>query len=145
MVSTSGAQLLPADAVQKLKDWMLTRTTVLTPNVPEAQLLLSEANLEHKEVGSVADLEAMAKSVQTLGPEWVLVKGGHVPFTQDLTTARTEDEKKVVVDVLYGHGHSLRIQSDYSKSSNTHGTGCSLACKLTCMNRTDIDANSRKS
>jgi len=75
----------------------------------------------------------------------VLVKGGHVPFKRDLTIARTEDEKKVVVDVLYGQGHCLRIQSDYYRSSSTHGTGCSLACKLTCMNQPNIEANSRES
>jgi hydroxymethylpyrimidine/phosphomethylpyrimidine kinase / thiaminase len=129
MVSTSGSQLLPSEAVHSLRDLLFSHTTVLTPNIPEAKLLLLDAGIEVKEIESVADLESIARSVQSLGPEWVLVKGGHVPLKTDLTTARQADERQVVVDVLCGQNQIFRMQSEFQVSTSTHGTGCSLACK----------------
>ncbi|TDZ29092.1 putative hydroxymethylpyrimidine/phosphomethylpyrimidine kinase 2 [Colletotrichum spinosum] len=130
MIATSGAQLLPREAVAELLEGLLKLTTVLTPNIPEAKLLLEDAGSKPVEVTSVKDLEEMAKSVHSLGPDWVLVKGGHAPFKADFTVANTEEDKAVVVDVLYGHGEFLHIQSPYQNSRNTHGTGCSLASAI---------------
>ncbi|TID02133.1 putative hydroxymethylpyrimidine/phosphomethylpyrimidine kinase 2 [Colletotrichum higginsianum] len=128
MIATSGAELLPREAVAELLDGLLRLTTVLTPNIPEAKLILEDSGYKSIEVKSVRDLDEMARSVQALGPEWVLVKGGHAPFKADFTVAETEEEKAIVVDVLYGQGEFLHIQSPYQSSTNTHGTGCSLAC-----------------
>ncbi|KAJ0166120.1 putative hydroxymethylpyrimidine/phosphomethylpyrimidine kinase 2 [Colletotrichum tanaceti] len=128
MIATSGAELLPREAVAELLEGLLRLTTVLTPNIPEAKLILEDSGYKSVEVKSVRDLDEMARSVQALGPEWVLVKGGHAPFKADFTVAETEDEKAIVVDVLYGQGEFLHIQSPYQSSTNTHGTGCSLAC-----------------
>ncbi|KAJ0387462.1 hypothetical protein COL922a_002285 [Colletotrichum nupharicola] len=130
MIATSGAELLPRDAVAELLEGLLKITTVLTPNIPEAKLLLQDAGFEGAEVASVADLEEMARKVKALGPEWVLVKGGHAPFKADFTVAKTEEEKEVVVDVLYGEGGFVRIESPYQASKDTHGTGCSLASAI---------------
>ncbi|KAF6805191.1 thiamine biosynthesis protein (thi-4) [Colletotrichum musicola] len=127
MIATSGAQLLPREAVTQLLEGLLKLTTVLTPNIPEAKLILEDAGHGSIEVKTVKDLEEMAKAVHALGPEWVLVKGGHAPFNKDLVAAETEEEKAFVVDVLYGDGKFVHIQSPYQKSTNTHGTGCSLA------------------
>lgn len=128
MIATSGAELLPREAVAELLEGLLRLTTVLTPNIPEAKLILEDSGYKSIEVKSVRDLDEMARSVQALGPEWVLVKGGHAPFKADFTVAETEEEKAIVVDVLYGQGEFLHIQSPYQSSTNTHGTGCSLAC-----------------
>src|SRR5450432_1469932 len=130
MVSTSGAQLLPEAAVMQLRSRLLPMTTILTPNVPEARLLLSDAGQEIQEPKSVEDLILIAKAVQALGPKYVLVKGGHLPFKKDGTIASKESEKELMVDVLYGNGNILRIDSQYQKTRNTHGTGCSLACQF---------------
>jgi hydroxymethylpyrimidine/phosphomethylpyrimidine kinase len=135
MVSTSGAQLLPQDAVRSLRTALLGKATVLTPNIPEARLLLSDAGAEVADVESVADLERIARAVQELGPEWVLVKGGHAPLKANLTAAKSPEEREVVVDVLYGHGKFFRVQSDFQDSKHTHGTGCSLACKSLAQSR----------
>jgi len=129
MVSTSGAQLLPQEAVRVLREQLLPITTVLTPNVPEAKLLLTDAGEKVKDPMCVDDLISMAKAVQALGPEYVLVKGGHLPFRKNGTVASAENEKELVVDLLYGKGQVVRIETSYQKSKNTHGTGCSLACK----------------
>ncbi|KAF6520153.1 hypothetical protein HZS61_016570 [Fusarium oxysporum f. sp. conglutinans] len=131
MVSTSGATLLPNEAIQHLCKHLLPHTTVLTPNIPEAILILSQNGQEVPEVRSVQDLETVAQRIQALGPKWVLVKGGHRPMKEDLTVAETEEERIVVIDVLVGgDGEVVRVESPYQASSSTHGTGCSLASAI---------------
>jgi hydroxymethylpyrimidine kinase/phosphomethylpyrimidine kinase len=130
MVSTSGFQLLPEDAIRVLREHLLPMTTVLTPNVPEATLLLSNAGKPVRDPENVEDLIDIAKAVQSLGPKYVLVKGGHLPLKRDGTVSSTAGERELVVDILYGEGQVTRIETGYQKSKNTHGTGCSLACKL---------------
>jgi hydroxymethylpyrimidine/phosphomethylpyrimidine kinase len=76
MVSTSGAQLLPQEAISTLIKLLLPLTTVLTPNLPEAKLLLQSAGVELKDPENVEDIVAMAHKIQGLGPRWVLLKGG---------------------------------------------------------------------
>lgn len=128
MVSTSGAQLLPQDAVHTLQWKLLRYAKVLTPNIPEAKLLLADAGVETGDITCLTDMQNMVVTVQNLGPEWVLIKGGHAPFKSDLTIAMAPEERKVVVDVLYGQDKMVILQSPYQNSKNTHGTGCSLAC-----------------
>jgi hydroxymethylpyrimidine kinase/phosphomethylpyrimidine kinase len=130
MVSTSGSQLLPQAAVAELLKQLLPITTVLTPNIPEAKMLLLESGQTFKDPQCIEDLIDVAKQVQSLGPKWVLVKGGHLPFKKDGTIAATEEEKDIMVDILYGNGEVFRVEGRYQHSKNTHGTGCSLACKL---------------
>lgn len=133
MVSTSGAQLLPHEAIRELSRHLLPLATLLTPNIPEAKLILSQNGVgssSYDEIRSVADVENMGRQIQALGPKWVLVKGGHLPFRSDMTVARVDEDKQVVVDVLVGPDNQiLRVESPYQVSSSTHGTGCSLACK----------------
>jgi len=128
-VSTSGSQLLPEKAVCELRAHLLPQATVLTPNVPEAKLLLSDAGRPVENPRNVDDLIAIAKSVQSLGPRYVLVKGGHLPFKKDGSVAKTDDEREVMIDILYGDEVVTRIETAYQESKNTHGTGCSLACE----------------
>ncbi len=138
MVSTSGAQLLPDEAVCNLRIHLLPLTTILTPNIPEARLLLQNAGLEAPEIESVDDVVDIARLLQSLGPRFVLVKGGHLPLTKDGHVSREDADRHTVVDVLYsGDGQhderTILYESNYQSSRNTHGTGCSLACKLTLM------------
>ena len=127
MVSTSGAQLLPQDAVRGLIQ-LLPLTTVVTPNIPEAKLILAE---KAAEIRSVDDVEAMARRIRDFGPQWVLIKGGHLPFDKDMKVASADAERSVVVDTLVGpEGQVVRFTSPWQTSTSTHGTGCSLACTL---------------
>ncbi|KAL2262115.1 hypothetical protein VTK26DRAFT_2440 [Humicola hyalothermophila] len=149
MIATTGARLLPAEAVDMLRTRLLPRATVLTPNVPEAcQLLGGYGDEPDRNLGdaveNVDDLETMARAVRRLGPKWVLVKGGHCPFRRDGRAAKTEEEREVVVDVLVGSGElgggevaggeeevvAVRVETPYCSSRNTHGTGCSLASAI---------------
>lgn len=129
MVSTSGHQLLPAQAVRDLREHLLPIAWIVTPNVPEAMLLLSDAGKAAAEPMNIEDLIDISKAVKSLGPEYVLVKGGHLPFRKDGIVAKTEEEKELMIDILYGRGVVTRIETVYSRSKNTHGTGCSLACE----------------
>ncbi|TVY34379.1 putative hydroxymethylpyrimidine/phosphomethylpyrimidine kinase [Lachnellula subtilissima] len=134
MVSTSGSQLLPLKAVRDLRTLLLPHATILTPNVPEAKLLLFDAGQPAEDPKNVADLIEIAKSVQSLGPKYVLVKGGHLPFKKDGTVATTDEERELMIDILYGEGEVTRIETAYQNCKNTHGTGCSMASAAIASN-----------
>ncbi|KAI9052284.1 hypothetical protein LZ554_003639 [Drepanopeziza brunnea f. sp. 'monogermtubi'] len=127
MVSTSGHQLLPSEAVRELCEHLLPIATILTPNVPEALLLLSDSGSPTTQPKNVEDLITIAKAVQALGPKYVLVKGGHLPFKKNGSVAKTDAEKELMIDILYGEDEVTKIEKPYQVSKNTHGTGCSLA------------------
>ncbi|KAI1375948.1 Phosphomethylpyrimidine kinase-domain-containing protein [Hypoxylon crocopeplum] len=130
MVATTGAQLLPSQAVNELRTLLLPQAFILTPNIPEAKLLLSDSGSQTIEIRNADDLEVIARKVLELGPKWVLIKGGHVPFKKDGSVATTPEEREIVVNLLLGEGHATRIESPYIDSKNTHGTGCSLASAI---------------
>jgi hydroxymethylpyrimidine/phosphomethylpyrimidine kinase len=129
MVSTSGFQLLPQDAVREIREHLLPITTVLTPNIPEAKLILSDAGIDFGDSSSIDGLVEIARAVQALGPKYVIVKGGHLPFRKDGVIASAEAEKELVVDILYGNREMFHIEAPYQYSKNMHGTCCSLACE----------------
>lgn len=130
MVSTSGSQLLPQDAVCGLRTKLLPLTTILTPNIPEAELLLEDAGTAFQEPQNVEDMISLAKQIHGLGPRGVLLKGGHLPLTRDHKTARNIEEAQIVVDVLYDGENVTLFETDFLTSKNTHGTGCSLASAI---------------
>ncbi|KAI0402945.1 Phosphomethylpyrimidine kinase-domain-containing protein [Xylaria palmicola] len=131
MVATTGARLLPAGAVHELRTRLLPLTFILTPNIPEAKLLLTNGSETPRDVRRIEDLADLARRLQALGPKWVLVKGGHVPFKKDGTSATSPEQGEIIVDVLVGpDGDAIRIESPYIDSKNTHGTGCSLAAAI---------------
>lgn len=130
MVSTSGAQLLPRDAVRTLRDRLLPLTTVLTPNIQEAVLLLRDADYPVETPTTLEEAKALAKQVHGLGPKAVLLKGGHLPLTRDYSKPGSAADASIVVDILYDGASYTLVEADYSSSKNTHGTGCSLASAI---------------
>jgi len=133
MVATTGAELLPSQSVEALREHLIAKATVLTPNLPEALLLLNGGTTSGQihAVGSTDELQTLAVSLKSLGAEWVLLKGGHCPFTKDGKLAETDEEREVVVNVLVGpRGELALFESEYQQTRSTHGTGCSLACEL---------------
>lgn len=139
MISTSGSQLLPQDAIQHVRTNLLPLTTVLTPNIPEAKLLLENASGSPvSEPQNVNEMIELAKKVQGLGAKAVLLKGGHLPFTSERVRANSIEEARIVIDVLYsaadvenGEEEVLMLtETEFSRSKNTHGTGCSLASAI---------------
>ncbi len=111
MVAKGGARLLAADTVDVVREILLPMATVLTPNLPEAETLIG------KTIASEADMERAAMALLELGPQAVLLKGGH--FDSD-----------PVIDVLATAQGLTRFTSPRIQSTNTHGTGCTLASAI---------------
>ena len=112
MISQSGSRLLNEDAVEALITHMIPLATVLTPNIPEAEVL-SGMN-----ISSEGDMIAAAHKIGELGAEAVLIKGGHA-----------EGDK--IVDILWRRDGDIEgFEGDRIPSENNHGTGCSLASSI---------------
>ncbi len=109
MVAKGGASLLEKKAVATLKRRMILLASVLTPNIPEAQALTGKTIKDRRDA-----LEA-GKMLCTLGPDSVLVKGGHL-------------DGDTVVDLLF-EGDTLieEFEGPRLDTPNTHGTGCTTA------------------
>ncbi|KAL8911061.1 MAG: hypothetical protein Q9171_003708 [Xanthocarpia ochracea] len=131
MVATTGAQLLPTPAVTNVRRQLLPLTTILTPNISEAILLLQNAGMDlAPEITSAKDLVRLATLLQPMGPTYVLIKGGHVPLDDDLNVPHQPTDRKYVVNVLYTGSEATLFITKFSLSKNTHGTGCSLASAI---------------
>ncbi len=110
MVSTSGSRLISEEAVKVLKGRLLPMADVLTPNIPEAQVLTGMS------IHSGEDMIAAARSIsQTYGCA-VLCKGGH----------SVNDAN----DLLYANGTYRWFYGKHIDNSNTHGTGCTLSSAI---------------
>jgi hydroxymethylpyrimidine/phosphomethylpyrimidine kinase len=112
MVASSGARLLAADALQSLVDRLFARATVITPNLPEAALLLGRASIERD------DMAAAAHALQSLGASAVLLKGGHLGGD-------------TVHDRLQLAGRSIEFEHPRLPLEG-HGTGCTLSSAIAC-------------
>ena len=113
MVATSGDKLLLDDAIEALKEQLLPLADIITPNLPEAEVLLG------REIKSPADLEQAAEELAGLGCSNILIKGGHLQDEESDDLLYLGDEKRSVV--LPGR----RIVTN-----NTHGTGCTLSSAI---------------
>ena len=111
MVAKGGAALLDPAAIDALKRLLLPRTTVLTPNLPEAEALLDVA------IGDLDGMKRAAEVLLGLGPAAVLLKGGHLPG-------------ETVHDVLVDRSGLRVFSAPRIASRHTHGTGCTLASAL---------------
>lgn len=112
MIAKGGSPLLQADAVEALITRLIPRAIILTPNLPEADVLC-------KAIGKTSsDPEQQAKSLLTLGPKAVLLKGGHA-------------EGDIIRDILVSAGEPAHIfTSQRIATRHTHGTGCTLASAI---------------
>ncbi|KAI9321645.1 Phosphomethylpyrimidine kinase-domain-containing protein [Dichotomocladium elegans] len=123
MVSTSGSRLMAEDAVATFITTLLPITTILTPNIPEAEVLLDMAP------GTIKDLKTAhdaAKRIAELGPRYVLLKGGHLPVKLE------GRDEQCVVDILYHSATdtATEIVNPYLNTKDTHGTGCTLSAAI---------------
>lgn len=113
MVAQSGDSLLQAEAVSALRETLLPRARVLTPNLPEAGVLLDAEVAEDRD-GMITAAQAIA----ALGADRVLLKGGHM-------------SGPLMRDVLATQGAALEVFEDSRiDTEHTHGTGCTLASAI---------------
>jgi hydroxymethylpyrimidine/phosphomethylpyrimidine kinase len=109
MRSSSGTELLDAGGVKFLIAELLKRSSVITPNVPEAEIL---AGMKIKDV---ADMEGAARKIVELGARAVIVKGGHM---------------ERAIDVLFDGTEIVQLAGDRLKEESLHGTGCTFAAAI---------------
>jgi hydroxymethylpyrimidine/phosphomethylpyrimidine kinase len=111
MVASSGAKLLADDALDALRTRLIPRATVITPNIPEAELLLG------RRIVDGAEAEAALPVLRALGAPAVLLKGGHLGGGEDMVDRLADDH-----GVLHLHHPRLDVDG--------HGTGCTLASAI---------------
>lgn len=113
MVAKSGASLLQEEAVQALRDLLLPIAAVVTPNLPEAAILLQMP------IAGEEQMQECCRRLASMGPAAVLLKGGHLPGDRspDLLYCRAEDSW-------------LTLEAARVETSNTHGTGCTLSSAI---------------
>ncbi len=110
MVATSGAKLLKDDAIASLKSELIPLASIITPNIPEAEILVD---------GKITDDDTMQAAAKCIADEFsvaVLLKGGHA-----INDAN---------DYLYSNGSGVWIKGERIDNPNTHGTGCTLSSAI---------------
>lgn len=113
MVSKSGAPLLQPDAIDILKTDLLPKAAIVTPNIPEAQIL---ANMD---IITPDDIREAARRIAALGPRYVIMKGGHLDGP--------------AVDLVFDGERFLPIEGKRIDTRNTHGTGCTFSAAITAF------------
>lgn len=111
MIAKSGDRLIEDDAIDALRDLLIPRATVLTPNLPEAARLLGRTV-----ASDTTEAEAQGRALAALGCGWVLMKGGHA-------------EGETCTDLLIGP-ESRSFAAPRIRTKNSHGTGCSLSSAI---------------
>jgi hydroxymethylpyrimidine/phosphomethylpyrimidine kinase len=109
-ISKHGDSLLSAGTLEAVTERLLPLATVVTPNLLEAQLLTGIM------ISDEAAMLRAARAISSLGPRWVLVKGGHLPGNP--------------VDLLFDGKDAIRFGGQRIASRHTHGTGCTLASAI---------------
>ncbi|KAM0791929.1 hypothetical protein ACM66B_004183 [Microbotryomycetes sp. NB124-2] len=128
-VSTSGHSLLPVEALSSLKQDLMPWATVITPNVPEAELL---AGWDKGSIKSVDDMVRCAELLGNLGARWVYLKGGHLPLANGVAASADD---KIVTDILWDAQTRTSTASErrFLEIKNTHGTGCTLSAAIASL------------
>ncbi|GHT92340.1 hydroxymethylpyrimidine/phosphomethylpyrimidine kinase [Betaproteobacteria bacterium] len=119
MVAKSGDTLLGREAIAMLREALLPQTFILTPNLPEAAVLLGGGMSE-----SVREMYRSAERLRELLPltseRWVLLKGGHLPGN-------------ALVDLLFDGDRMIELPARRIDTPNTHGTGCTLSSAIAAL------------
>ena len=119
MVAKSGDSLLAKDAIAMMREALFPQAFLITPNLPEAGVLLEQRAPE-----SVREMYRAAERLRELLPlsseRWVLLKGGHLPGNE-------------VVDLLFDGDRMVELPAPRIETRNTHGTGCTLSSAVAAL------------
>jgi len=121
MVSSSGKPLIEEGTVEKMMQVLFPLITIITPNIYEASLL-SGINIE-----GIDSLYEAAGKIKSLGPQIVIITGGHFSATG---ISPSKDKTDVVIDFYYDGTEFHRIESE-RLAGEYHGTGCAFTSALT--------------
>ena len=112
MVAKGGARLLHSDAIASMYRYLLPLAAVVTPNIPEAEVLLGRS------LSTLDDRRQAARDLVALGPRAAIVKGGHSDGTQAL-------------DVYWDGSDLVELAGRRIDTKNTHGSGCVFSAAIT--------------
>ena len=112
MIAKGGTKLIDDKAIKLLKNKLIKRVTLVTPNIPEAEIL-TKIKIKNKE-----DMIFAANKLIEFGAKNVLIKGGHL-------------KSKLVQDIFFSKSDIKVFNSYRHKTKNTHGTGCTLSSAIT--------------
>jgi hydroxymethylpyrimidine/phosphomethylpyrimidine kinase len=132
MVAKSGDALLERDAVGALREALLPVATLITPNLPEAGVLLEQRAPE-----TLAEMRRAAERLREAmtheGERWVYLKGGHLPGGD-------------AIDLLHDGDRMIELSAPRVDTKNTHGTGCTLSAALAALipQSDDVPAAARR-
>ena len=112
MVAKGGHALLADDAVAVIRDTLVPRATIITPNLPEAAALLGTDTAT-----TTAQMEQQVTALLALGPHAVLMKGGHLDAAES-------------PDLLLTTTTQHWVKAPRTNTKNTHGTGCTLSAAI---------------
>lgn len=108
--ATSGSQLIQDEAIESLTEYLFPLASLITPNIPEAEILLVE------EINTIQDMEFAGKKLFEKFRVPVLLKGGHL--------------EEAAFDVLVGRDGLKTFQADLIREVNNHGSGCTFAAAI---------------
>lgn len=119
MVAKSGDHLLERQAVVALREGLIPLATVITPNLPEAGVLLGQSPADNlKDMRRVA--ERLRRLLADDGERWVFLKGGHLPGDD-------------TIDLLHDGDRLIELPGRRIDTPNTHGTGCTLSAAMAAL------------
>jgi hydroxymethylpyrimidine/phosphomethylpyrimidine kinase len=115
MIAKGGDRLVQEDAVASIRTELLKLAEVVTPNIPEAEVLAGGS------IRTIDDMRAAARRIRAFGPRVVVVKGGHL-----------EDPAAdgIVVDVVCTSSREFDLTGPRIDTRHTHGTGCTFAAAI---------------
>jgi hydroxymethylpyrimidine kinase/phosphomethylpyrimidine kinase len=120
MVAKSGHRLMRKDALKALRDELLPLATVLTPNLPEAEVLTG------LKISGPEEMRRAAEAIHRLGPAHVLIKGGHLQGR--------------ALDIFSDGSEFIELSADRVSTRHTHGTGCTLSAAIAALLATGLPA-----
>jgi len=112
MVSTSGHTLLEKEARKTLVDELLPLASIITPNLPEAEILCGF------KINNEKEMRMACEEISSYYKGYILIKGGHLEIGEK------------AIDILYKNGKYESFENNFIDNKNTHGTGCTLSSAI---------------
>jgi hydroxymethylpyrimidine/phosphomethylpyrimidine kinase len=113
MIAKGGAHLLREEAVEAMREQILPASTVITPNIPEAEVLTG------MDIRTAEDMEEAARRLIGMGTRTVVVKGGHLG-----------EEERACDLFMDGSGERFWLSAERIRTKDTHGTGCTFSAAI---------------
>ena len=115
LLSKNGKELLSKNGIEKLKKYLIPKVDVITPNIPEAEILIGE------NIKNVEDMKKACLKLKKIGAKNVLLKGGHLPNSNE------------AIDILLYKDEFYKFSYKYIKGVHPKGTGCLLSSAIASM------------